>query len=128
VSDDCRLENGCQCLSLLPLHCLGPNVPKGNVAPAGVAYPSRRVRPALETGGVFHGPTIVACDIAPESAKTQAGHTGWLFRCHLWITLIGLSIDCVVMDGGTIAGATENSVVLILVSSIKDHVEQSGRI
>jgi hypothetical protein len=66
----------------------------------------------FETGGVFHGPTIVACDIntgvCENSGRT---HIAGALGATYWITpSLGLSLDTIVMDGGSIAGVTENSV------------------
>lgn len=90
----------------------GTNISQGNVAPAEWRTHHGAFDLHFETGGVFHGPTIVACDIGSgvceDSGRTHlAGSLGAIY----WITpSLGLSIDTVLLDGGTIAGATENSV------------------
>jgi hypothetical protein len=90
----------------------GTNVSKGNVVPTEWRTHHGAFDLHFETGGVFQGPTIVACDIGSgvceDSGRTHlAGSLGATY----WITpSLGLSTDTVLMDGGTIAGATENSV------------------
>jgi hypothetical protein len=90
----------------------GTSVSQGNAAPEEWRTHRGAFDLHFETGGVFHGPTIVACDIGSgvceDSGRT---HLAGSFGATYWMTpSLGLSIDSVVMDGGTIAGATENSV------------------
>ena len=65
-----------------------------------------------EVGAVFHGPTIAACDIntglCADSGRTHiAGNLG----ASYWIKpSLGLSLETVLMDGGNIAGTTQNAI------------------
>lgn len=65
-----------------------------------------------EVGGVFHGPSIAACDLSTgfcaDSGRTHiAGNLGVTY----WIRpTLGLSLESVLMDGGSIAGTTQNAI------------------
>jgi len=104
------------------VHTQQVNQPVAPVAPAAIVAKNdaphdwRTHSGALdlhfETGGVFNGPSIAVCDIntytCSDSGKTHlAGNLGATY----WMTpMFGLSLDTVLMDGGTIAGVTENSI------------------
>jgi len=66
----------------------------------------------FEPGGVFNGPTLVACDVSSSIVCTSSGktHIAGKAGATYWMTpSLGLNFDFVMMDGGKISGVTENA-------------------
>lgn len=66
----------------------------------------------FESGAVFNGPTLAVCDISSfECSDSGKTHIAGKLGATYWMTpTLGLSLDTVLMDGGSIAGISENSV------------------